>query len=97
MRHSGEPARARIRIAGRVQGVGYRQSTVYEAERLGVSGSVRNLPDGSVEAIAEGARAAVEALVAWCGEGPPGAMVASVEVRWETPTGDPGPFRILRP
>ena len=97
MTSSSEPARARIRVTGRVQGVGYRQSAVSEASRLGVSGSVRNLPDGSVEAVAEGPRGAVEALVAWCGRGPWGARVASLEVGWEQPVGDPGPFRIVRP
>ena len=96
MKAPGGPVRARIRVTGLVQGVGYRQSTVFEAERLGVSGSVRNLPDGSVEALAEGTRAAVEALVAWCRSGPPGAQVEAVEVWWEPPSGVPGPFRILR-
>jgi len=77
-----------------VQGVAFRQSTVDEARRLGLAGSVRNLSDGSVEAEAEGSRAQVEALVRWCQRGPPSAQVERVDVEWETPEGDPGPFRI---
>jgi len=92
----GSPARARLRVHGFVQGVGYRYSTQLEAGRLGLSGFVRNLPDGSVEAVAEGDRAAVEGLVAWCRRGPPGSRVASVDVRFEEPLGEGGPFRILR-
>ena len=87
-------ARARIRVVGVVQGVAFRQSTVDEARRLGLTGSVRNLSDGSVEAEAEGTRAQVEALVRWCHRGPPAALVERVDVEWRTPEGDPGPFRI---
>lgn len=90
----GERVRARIRVVGVVQGVAFRQSTVDEARRLGLAGSVRNLSDGSVEAEAEGARARVEALVRWCHRGPPSAQVERVDVEWETPEGDPGPFHI---
>jgi len=94
---SGEPrARARIRVTGLVQGVFYRQSTAIEANRLGVSGTVRNLPDGAVEVEAEGARGAVEALSAWCRSGPPSARVEAVEVVWEAPAGKAGPFRVVR-
>ncbi len=86
--------RARIRVVGIVQGVAFRQSTVDEARRLGLSGHVRNLPDGSVEAEAEGARAQVESLVRWCERGPPSARVERVDVEWGTPAGDRGPFSI---
>jgi acylphosphatase len=94
---SGEPrARARIRVTGLVQGVFYRQSTAQEASRLGLSGTVRNLSDGSVEVEAEGPRSAVESLVAWCSRGPPAARVAEVEVAWGSPAGSAGPFTVLR-
>ena len=92
----GSRVRARLRVTGRVQGVFYRQSTVTEAGRLGLAGSVRNLSDGSVEVVAEGARDAVEGLVAWCRLGPPSADVASVDVEWQAPTGEPGPFAVRR-
>jgi acylphosphatase len=86
--------RARILITGMVQGVCFRQSTADEARRLGVEGLVRNLRDGSVEAKAEGDRSAVEALVRWCGHGPPAARVERVEVEWSEAQGDLGPFRV---
>ena len=73
--------RASVRIKGRVQGVFYRQSAADEARRLGVAGYVRNLPDGDVEAVAEGRREAVESFVAWCRRGPPAARVDEVQVR----------------
>jgi acylphosphatase len=79
-----------------VQGVFYRQSTATEAAGLSLSGAVRNLADGSVEVVAEGARSAVEALIAWCRRGPPSAQVDGVEVTWESPTGATGPFVITR-
>lgn len=88
--------RARLRVTGLVQGVFYRQSTAIEAERLGLAGSVRNLPDGSVEVVAEGRRAEVETLVAWCRRGPPAARVEDVAAGWEAPTGVDGPFTVLR-
>ena len=82
--------RARIVVSGRVQGVAFRQSTADEADRLGVNGWVRNLPDGRVEAEAEGERAAVDALVRWCHAGPPAARVDRVEVEWKAPAGGAG-------
>ena len=89
-------ARARLRVTGLVQGVFYRQSTAGEGARLGLSGTVRNLPDGSVEVVAEGAREAVLALVAFCRRGPPSARVEGIEVAWEPPRGDAGPFSVTR-
>jgi len=78
--------RARLLITGRVQGVWYRQSTKEEADRIGgISGWVRNLPDGRVEAVAEGPQEQIEALVAWCREGPRLARVSEVDVSWEEP------------
>jgi acylphosphatase len=77
--------RAHLLVSGLVQGVFYRQSTADEARRLGLSGWVRNLPDGRVEVEAQGERAAVEALVAFCRRGPPSAAVDEVEVAWATP------------
>jgi acylphosphatase len=67
-------------VTGRVQGVFFRLETRRAAERLGVKGWVRNLPDGAVEALLEGDRQAVEALIDWCRQGPPGARVDAVQV-----------------
>jgi acylphosphatase len=85
--------RRRVRVSGRVQGVWFRDSCRREAERAGVAGWVRNRPDGDVEAVFEGAPAAVETLVAWCRVGPPRAVVTAVTVTDETPAGENG-FRI---
>jgi acylphosphatase len=65
-----------------VQGVGFRYSTVREARRLGLSGYVRNLPDGSVEVVAEGEEQVLERLAAWLRRGPPGAHVRQVHRRF---------------
>jgi acylphosphatase len=75
-------ARAQVRVTGRVQGVFYRQSTREMAEQFGLSGWVRNLPDGSVEALFEGERQLVEQALAWCRQGPPRAAVDDVAVEW---------------
>jgi acylphosphatase len=73
------PAR-HLSIHGRVQGVGYRDALCREAERLGVTGWVRNRADGTVEALAHGAPGAVDALVAWTRRGPAPARVTEVRV-----------------
>jgi acylphosphatase len=83
-----ERARVHVVVSGRVQGVAFRAYTVDEARDLGLSGWVRNLPDGRVEAEAEGERPALEALVAFCRRGPPAARVEGVEVRWAEWRGD---------
>lgn len=69
----------RLRIQGRVQGVWFRESMRIEAERLGVTGWVRNTPDGSVEAVVQGPDTAVDTLIAWARIGPPQARVARIE------------------
>lgn len=68
-------------IHGRVQGVFYRQSARAEATRLGLSGWVRNLPDGRVEAVASGTADALVAFERWLATGPPRAEVAGVDAR----------------
>ncbi len=67
-------------IAGRVQGVYYRQSMREMAERLQIAGWCRNLPDGRVEAIIQGEEGAINAMIEWTHQGPPQAMVESVQV-----------------
>ena len=70
----------KLRIRGRVQGVGYRYALVAEAERLGIAGWVRNRTDGSVEALVQGDAQPVAALVAWARRGPPASRVDEVRV-----------------
>lgn len=70
-----------VRVTGRVQGVFFRARTREEAQRLGVTGWVRNEPDGSVRVHVEGEPQAVEALVAWCHHGPPRARVEDVRTQ----------------
>jgi len=67
-----------LRIEGTVQGVGYRYALQREAERLGLTGWVRNRRDGSVESLAQGTAEALEALIAWARRGPPAARVTGV-------------------
>jgi acylphosphatase len=83
MEKGSETIRARLKITGRVQGVYYRASALQQAQLLGLSGWVMNCSDGSVEAVAEGTRSKLESWIAWCHQGPAGARVAGVEVRWE--------------
>lgn len=70
-----------LRISGKVQGVAYRFHAVREAERLDLSGWVRNLANGDVEAVACGPAEAVEAFIAWARRGSPAAEVRTVLVR----------------
>jgi acylphosphatase len=75
-----ESVARRLEISGRVQGVGYRDWLVAAAQRLGLTGWVRNRRDGSVEAHAQGERTLVERLVEQCRRGPAAADVAAVDV-----------------
>lgn len=70
-------------VSGRVHGVNYRAATQSQAQRLGLTGWVRNRPDGSVEVMAEGPRVALEQLAAFLHRGPPAAWVAAVQTGWE--------------
>jgi acylphosphatase len=80
-------ARAHVWISGDVQGVFFRSSVRSQAALREVRGWVKNLPDGRVEAVFEGNKEVIEELLKFCGEGPAGANVGSVEVKWEKPAG----------
>jgi acylphosphatase len=75
--------RAHLLISGIVQGVGYRWSCRRAAQGIGVTGWVRNLPDGRVEAVAQGTREQVEQLIKWCYRGPEEARVSDIAVAYE--------------
>jgi acylphosphatase len=85
-----ERVRKHVWLSGRVQGVWFRDACAREAVGAGVDGWVHNLPDGRVEAVFEGPTEAVDALVAWCRQGPSRARVARVEVQDELPVGEQG-------
>lgn len=84
---SGPMPRLRCFVSGLVQGVFFRGNTQRQAYRLGLRGWVRNLPDGRVEAVLEGPRDKLEAMVAWLHRGPPMARVERVETREEPEEG----------
>ncbi|MCS7127791.1 MAG: acylphosphatase [Sulfolobales archaeon] len=89
-----EYVRAHIKVYGIVQGVFFRSSMKRVADKLGVRGWVRNVPDGSVEAVVEGPRDRVEELIKWAHRGPPLAQVNRVEVVWGQYIGEFKDFRI---
>ena len=80
--------RAHVIVRGRVQGVGFRYDASVRARSLGVGGWVRNLSDGTVEAVFEGPGDRVESLLDWCRRGPAGARVDAVETEREPPAGE---------
>lgn len=83
-----------VRVTGRVQGVGFRMAAAREAGRLGVSGTVRNLLDGTVEADVEGPAEPVEQMLAWLRAGPSSARVEGIDVQDAEPRGAEG-FRVV--
>jgi len=85
-----ETATLHCLIAGRVQGVFFRDSTRQRARELGLVGWVRNLSDGRVEALFHGPRDACELALAFVRVGPPSSHVDGVEVNWKTEGGDVG-------
>jgi acylphosphatase len=86
--------RIHVIVEGRVQGVFFRAFTRDEALRLGLSGWVRNRPNGSVEALVEGEKSAVEKMVHWFHQGSPNSIVEKVQFTEETPVGDTDTFEI---
>lgn len=86
--------RAELTIQGLVQGVFFRQSTRETALKLGLAGWVKNCPDGSVAAVFEGERPAVDAAIEWCRQGPPAARVSEVSVSWQPFQGEFTDFNV---
>jgi len=85
----------RVRVYGIVQGVFFRANTRRVAKQLGLTGYVRNMPDGSVEAVFEGDEDKVKKAIEWCKRGPPLAVVERVEVEEEEYKGEYKDFVIL--
>ncbi|MGW8161841.1 MAG: acylphosphatase [Desulfobulbales bacterium] len=86
--------RVHVIVKGRVQGVFFRAYTKDEAVRLGLSGWVRNRPDGSVEAVVEGENDAVAKMVQWFNQGSPHAFVEKVHMTEEPPVSETDSFEI---
>jgi len=80
--------RAHVYVGGRVQGVFFRSEIQDEAVKRNVTGWVKNLPDGRVEAVFEGEKENVEKVIEFCKKGPPGARVTKVDVHWQNFTGE---------
>ena len=70
----------RVIVSGRVQGVGFRMSTLQKARQIGITGYVRNLSNGDVEILALGKADKVDELIKWAKLGPPSAIVNNLEV-----------------
>jgi acylphosphatase len=83
----GDRIRRRVVVSGRVQGVYFRDATRRRAIATGVDGWIRNRPDGTVEALLEGPREAVDRMVEFCRAGPPAARVDRVQVEEQEPVG----------
>jgi acylphosphatase len=86
--------RVHVIVEGRVQGVFFRAFTRDEAVRLGLSGWVRNRPNGSVEAVVEGEKSAVGKMLQWFHQGSPHSIVEKVHLAEESPVGDSSTFEI---
>ncbi len=90
-----DKVRAHVIISGKVQGVFFRVETQQAVERIGgVTGWVRNRPEGTVEAVFEGSNSAVEKAVSWCRTGAPLSRVDDVQVKWEEFSGEYDGFSI---
>jgi acylphosphatase len=90
------PAEGRLQatVHGRVQGVSFRYYTQRRARELGLTGYVRNVWDGTVEAVAEGQRTDLEELLVFLRTGPRAAFVTQVDIQWPAPTGDFDRFEV---
>jgi len=86
--------RAHVIITGKVQGVFYRAETAAKAKRLNITGWVRNLPDGRVEAVFEGEEVNVQKIIDFCRRGPPNAYVINLDVRRQEWKGEFGNFTV---
>ena len=89
-----QTTRARVLVSGRVQGVFFRDSARRLARRLGLSGWIRNRPDGRVEAEFQGTKDAVDEAIEFCRRGPELAVVEDVEVSWVDPVAAEPGFRV---
>jgi acylphosphatase len=90
-----EKAGLSLVVNGRVQGVFFRLRAKQEAEKLGLSGWVRNNPAGSVESLVEGDKAKLEEFITWCKQGPKHAQVTELELKWLDYSNQFSDFKII--
>ncbi len=83
-----------LRISGKVQGVYFRSSAQDKARELGLAGWVKNMPDGTVETVAEGEEEKLKEYMHWCEKGPSSAWVEGIDEKWEEATGEFEGFNI---
>jgi len=86
--------RAHVVISGMVQGVFFRSHAVHQATSLGLTGWVKNLDDGSVEAVFEGDKSQVEKMIKWCHKGPSMAIVEKADIKYEDYRGEFRSFNV---
>lgn len=84
-----------ILVSGQVQGVLFRQNTKAKAEKLGLTGWVRNTDAGKVEITTEGDKEKLDELIEWCRKGPLFAKVGDISVEWQDSTNEHSTFEIL--
>ena len=89
-----QKVRAHIFISGRVQGVFFRSQTKRKAKKIGITGWVKNLADGRVEAVFEGEENPVKTMIEWARRGPLLSKVNGIEVEWENFSGEFNDFEI---
>lgn len=88
-------SRVHIFVEGKVQGVYFRQNTLYKAQELNIFGWVRNIKDGRVEAVFEGQMVNIQKILNWCKLGPKNAMVSNIEIITESYNCEFSDFQIL--
>ncbi|MBN2395751.1 MAG: acylphosphatase [Candidatus Atribacteria bacterium] len=90
-----EMVRAILKLSGRVQGVAFRYYARNKANQLGITGWIRNLDNGDVEAVFEGKNSLVLQMITWCKRGPSLAHVENIDIDWQTYTGEFNQFNIF--
>lgn len=93
-RKTSELARVHASVRGLVQGVNFRWYTQRRAAELGICGFVRNMPDSSLDVVAEGSRSSLDSLLDYLRVGPSSAIVESVDTQWSSPTGEFSRFEV---
>lgn len=95
LKNSKKIKQALLEISGRVQGVFYRAHAQNEAQKLSLTGYVKNLPNGGVEALLQGLESQITTFIEWAYKGSPGAKVDKIDIKWQTPDTKITEFKIF--